>query len=104
MADEMQEFIHRALQLVHFDFDLHHPYAQRVVAIRGNPMALCIPFTLFTLGCYYVLGSLEYLQGATPSERTFIGIIPMLTSTNLVIQLLRARRLKSRLQSAQVVA
>jgi hypothetical protein len=79
-------------------------YAQRIVAIRGNPMALCIPFTLFTLGCYYVLGSLEYLQGATPSERTFIGLIPMLTSTNLAIQLLRARRLKGRLRDAQVVA
>ncbi|MCW2563913.1 MAG: hypothetical protein JWQ31_2473, partial [Mycobacterium sp.] len=24
-------------------------YAQRIVAIRGNPMALCIPFTLFAL-------------------------------------------------------
>jgi hypothetical protein len=79
-------------------------YAQRIVAIRGNPMALAIPFTLFTLGCYYVLGSLEYLQGATPSERTFIGVIPMLTSTNLAIQLLRARRLKGRLRNAQVVA
>jgi hypothetical protein len=79
-------------------------YAQRIVAIRGNPMALCIPFTLFTLGCYYVLGSLEYLQGATPSERTFIGLIPMLTSTNLAIQLLRARRLKGRLRNTQVVA
>jgi hypothetical protein len=79
-------------------------YAQRIVAIRGNPMALAIPFTLFTLGCYYVLGSLEYLQGATPSERTFIGLIPMLTSTNLAIQLLRARRLKGRLRSAQVLA
>jgi hypothetical protein len=79
-------------------------YAQRIVAIRGNPMALAIPFTLFTLGCYYVLGSLEYLQGARPSERTFIGIIPMLTSTNLAIQLMRARRLKGRLQTAQVAA
>ena len=79
-------------------------YAQRIVAIRGNPMALCIPFTLFTLGCYYVLGSLEYLHGASPSERTFIGIIPMLTSTNLAIQLLRARRLKGRLRSAEVTA
>jgi hypothetical protein len=79
-------------------------YAQRIVAIRGNPMALCIPFTLFTLGGYYILGSLEYLQGATPSERTFIGVIPMLTSTNLAIQLLRARRLKGRLRSAHVTA
>jgi hypothetical protein len=79
-------------------------YAQRIVAIRGNPMALCIPFTLFTMGCYYVLGSLEYLQGAHPSERTFIGVIPMLTSTNLAIQLLRARRLKGRLRTAEVTA
>ena len=79
-------------------------YAQRIVAIRGNPMAFCIPFTLFTLGCYYILGSLEYLQGATPSERTFIGVIPMLTSTNLAIQLLRARRLKGRLRNASVAA
>lgn len=79
-------------------------YAQRIVAIRGNPVALAIPFTLFTLGCYYVLGSLEYLQGARPSERTFIGVIPMLTSTNLAIQLLRARRLKGRLRTAQVTA
>ncbi|HEY2198310.1 MAG TPA: hypothetical protein VGH69_11550 [Mycobacterium sp.] len=78
-------------------------YAQRIVAIRGNPMALAIPFTLFALSTYYVFGCLEYLQGATPSERTFIGVIPMLTSTNLAIQLLRARRLKGRLRTAQVV-
>ena len=79
-------------------------YAKRIVAIRSHPMALCIPFTLFALSCYYVLGSLEYLQGARPSERTFIGVIPMFTSTNLAIQLLRARRLKSRLRTAPVVA
>jgi hypothetical protein len=79
-------------------------YAQRIVAIRGNPAALAIPFTLFTLGCYYVLGSLEYLQGARPSERTFIGVIPMLTSANLAIQLIRARRLTGRLRTAHVAA
>lgn len=79
-------------------------YAKRIVAIRGNPMALCIPLTLFALSCYYVLGSLEHLHGATPSERTFIGVIPMLTSTNLAIQLLRARRLKGRLRDAPVAA
>ena len=71
-------------------------YAQRIVAIRGNPLALCIPFTLFALSCYYVFGGLEALHGARPSERHFIGVIPMLTSTNLAIQLLRARRLKGR--------
>ncbi|MEZ0364807.1 hypothetical protein ACAG26_14045 [Mycobacterium sp. pUA109] len=79
-------------------------YAQRIVAIRGNPMAFCIPFTLFALSCYYVLGCLEYLHGATPSERTFIGVIPMVTSTNLAVQLLRARRLKGRLRNAPVAA
>jgi hypothetical protein len=79
-------------------------YAKRIVAIRGNPMALCIPFALFTLSLYYVFGGLENLHGATPSERHFIGVIPMLTSTNLAIQLLRARRLKGRLGSAQVAA
>jgi hypothetical protein len=79
-------------------------YAQRIVAIRGNPMAFAIPLTLFALSTFYVFGCLEYLQGATPSERTFIGVIPMLTSTNLAIQLLRAKRLKGRLKTAQVVA
>ncbi|WP_343575899.1 hypothetical protein [Mycobacterium sp.] len=79
-------------------------YAERIVAIRGNPMAFCIPFTLFALSTYYVFGCLEYLHGATPSERTFIGVIPMVTSTNLAIQLLRARRLKGRLKTAQPVA
>jgi hypothetical protein len=78
-------------------------YAQRIVAIRGNPMAFCIPFTLFALSTYYVFGCLEYLQGATPSERSFIGVIPMFTSTNLAIQLLRAKRLKSRLRTTEVV-
>lgn len=79
-------------------------YAKRIVAIRGNPMALAIPFALFALSCYYVFGSLEHLHGATPSERHFIGVIPMLTSTNLAIQLLRARHLKGRLRNAPVAA
>ena len=80
-----------------------YEYAQRIVAIRGNPRAFCIPFTLFAVSTYYVFGCLEYLQGATPSERTFIGVIPMITSTNLAIQLLRAKRLKGRLRTAEVV-
>lgn len=79
-------------------------YAQRIVAIRGNPMAFAIPSTLFALSIFYVFGCLEYLQGATPSERTFIGVIPMFTSTNLAIQLLRAKRLKGRLRTTQVLA
>ena len=67
------------------------------------PMALCIPFTLFALSCLLRFRCLEYLQGATPSERHFIGVIPMFTSTNLAIQLLRAKRLKGRLRTVQVV-
>lgn len=79
-------------------------YAQRIVAIRGNPMAFCIPLTLFAMSTYYIFACLEYLQGATPSERHFIGVIPMITSTNLAIQLLRAKRLKGRLRTAEVTA
>lgn len=75
-------------------------YARRVVSDRSNPLALCIPGTLFCLGCFYVFGSLQHLHGATPSERTFIGVIPMLTSTNLALRLLSTARLKRRLRQA----
>jgi hypothetical protein len=44
-----------------------------------------------------VFGSLEHLHGATPSERTFLGVIPMLAYTNLAIRLLRSASLKGRL-------
>ena len=75
-------------------------YAKQIVADRSSPMAFCIPGTLFMLGCFYVFGSLyyDYLHGVTPSERTFLGLIPMLTSTNLAIRLGRSARLKGRLQ------
>src|ERR1700758_3696708 len=73
-------------------------YAKQIVADRSSLMAYCIPGALFMLGCFYVFGSLYYLHGATPSERTFLGVIPMLTSTNLAIRLLRSARLKGRLQ------
>ena len=74
-------------------------YAKQIVADRSSPMAFCIPGTLFMLGCFYVFGSLyyDYLHGVTPSERTFLGLIPMFTSTNLAIRLLRSARLKARL-------
>ena len=75
-------------------------YAKRVVADRSSFLALCIPGTLFFLGAFYVFGSLEHLHGATPSERTFLGVIPMFTSTNLALQLLRSARLKRRLRAA----
>ena len=74
-------------------------YAKQIAADRGSMMAFAIPGTLFVLGCFYVFGSLEHLHGATPSERTFLGLIPMITSTNLAIRLLSSARLKGRLKS-----
>jgi hypothetical protein len=73
-------------------------YAKQIVADRSSPMAFCIPGTLFMLGSFFVFGSLYYLHGATPSERTFLGVIPMLTSMNLAVRLLRSARLKGRLR------
>jgi hypothetical protein len=62
--------------------------ARQAVSDRGSLMALCIPGAIFSIGCFYVFGSLDYLHGATPSERTFLGVIPMFTSTNLAIRML----------------
>ena len=76
-------------------------YAKQIVADRSSPMAFCIPGTLFMLGSFFIFGSLyyDYLHGVTPSERTFLGLIPMLTSTHLAIRLLRSARLKARLRT-----
>lgn len=73
-------------------------YAKQLLAGRGSVLALCIPGALFSLGCFYVFGSLYHLHGATPSERTFLGVFPMLASVNLTTQILRSARLKRRLQ------
>lgn len=73
-------------------------YALRVVTDRGSPMAFAIPGMIFMLGCFFVFGSLEHLHGARPSERTFLGLIPMFTSTNLALRLLSNTRLKRRLR------
>jgi Kef-type K+ transport system membrane component KefB len=73
--------------------------AKQVVTDRGSFMALCIPATIFSIGCFYVFGSLEHLHGATPSERTFLGVIPMLMSTNMTIRLLKSASLKRRLRN-----
>lgn len=78
-------------------------YAKQIVADRRSLMSFCIPGTLFALGCFFVFGSLWYLHGATPSERTFLGVIPMLTSTNLAIRLFARGRLKRRLEKMSVV-
>lgn len=72
--------------------------AKQVVADRSSLMAYAIPGTLFMIGCFYVFGGLEHLHGASPSERTFLGAIPILASINLAIRLLSSARLKGRLQ------
>jgi hypothetical protein len=71
--------------------------ASQAVSDRGSLLALCIPAAIFSIGCFYAFGSLEQLHGATPSERTFLGVFPMLTALNLAIQLLRSASLKRRL-------
>ena len=73
--------------------------ARQAISDRGSLLALCIPATLFSIGCFYVFGSLEQLHGKAPSERTFLGVFPMLTATNITIQLLRSATLKWRLRS-----
>jgi hypothetical protein len=71
---------------------------KQIIADRRSLMAYSIPAAIFTVGCFWVFGSLEQLHGAAPSERTFLGVIPMLTSTNLTIRLLKVASLKGRLQ------
>ena len=68
--------------------------ATRIVDYRRHPMAYTVPAAFMTMGIFYILGSMEYLHGATPSERTFLGVIPMFTSTNLIIQMRKTSRLK----------
>lgn len=72
-------------------------FATRVITDQRSLLAFCIPAAIFCLGCFYVLGSLEQLHGATPSERTFIGVIPMFGSLNVTAQLLRTAKLKKHL-------
>jgi hypothetical protein len=71
--------------------------ATDVIARRRSLMAYSIPAAIFSIGCFYVFGSLEHLHGATPSERTFLGVIPMFTAVNVTLQLLRSARLTKRL-------
>ena len=75
-------------------------YAREIISDCRSLLAYSIPATLFTMGCFYVFGCLQQLHGATPSIRTFIGVLPMFGSTNLTLQLLRVARLKGRLQEA----
>lgn len=73
-------------------------FAKQIIAARSSLMAFCIPGALFMVGCFYVFGSLYHLHGATPSERTFLGVFPMLASMNFTTQILRSARLKRRLR------
>ncbi len=75
-------------------------YARQIIDARSSLMTFCIPGALFMLGCFYVFGSLYHLHGATPSERTFLGVFPMLASMNFTTQILRSIRLKRRLRKA----
>jgi hypothetical protein len=73
-------------------------YAKQIVAARSSLVTFSIPGALFMMGCFYVFGSLYHLHGATPSERTFLGVFPMLASMNFTTQILRSVRLKRRLR------
>jgi hypothetical protein len=73
-------------------------YAKQILADRSSLMTLCIPGALLMVGCFYVFGSLYHLHGAAPSERTFLGVFPMLASMNFTTQILRSARLKRRLR------
>jgi hypothetical protein len=76
--------------------------AAQIISDSRSILVYSIPATIFTVGCFYIVGCLEQLHGATPSVRTFIGVLPMLGATNLAIQLLRVARLKGRLQKASL--
>jgi hypothetical protein len=76
--------------------------ARQATSDRGSFMALCIPATIFSIGCFYVFGSLEHLHGLRPSERTFLGLIPIFTSTNLFIRMVKSASLKRRLKKVPV--
>ena len=74
-------------------------YAKQIIGARSSLMTFCIPATLFMLGLFYVFGSLYHLHGATPSDRTFLGVFPMLAATNFTTQILRSIRVKRRLRN-----
>ncbi|OAT69002.1 hypothetical protein AWB85_23535 [Mycobacteroides immunogenum] len=84
----------------HMSVDELH-FARQAIADRGSLWAFSIPASIFSLGCFYVMGSMEQLHGATPSERTFLGVIPMISSINITAQVLRMRRLRGRLPRVQ---
>jgi len=99
MSDDVNGY-QKALRKLRKDEPMTHDelnLAARIIDIRRSPMAYSLPAAFMTVGIFYILGSLEYLHGATPSERTFLGVIPMFTGTNLLLQMRRSARLKKRL-------
>lgn len=78
-------------------------YATQVIDNQRTLLTFAIPLTIFSLGCFYVLGSLEQLHGATPSERTFLGVIAMISSINVTTQIFRVIKLKKRLYQVTLV-
>src|ERR1700738_2931596 len=62
-----------------------YDYASELVADARSPLAYAIPATLFSAGCFYVVGCLYelHVHGGNPSFRTFIGGLPMLGSLNI---------------------
>jgi hypothetical protein len=78
-------------------------YATQLVNSVRTPIAFAIPLSTLSLGTFYVLGSLEQLHGATPSERTFLGAIAMFSSINITGQLIRIIKLKKRLPHVTLV-
>jgi hypothetical protein len=79
-------------------------YASELVSDARSPLAYAIPAALFTMGFFYVVGCLFMLHedGGSPSFRTFIGGIPMLTSVNIAAQLHRVARLKGRMRETSL--
>jgi hypothetical protein len=77
--------------------DYEKPLATQVVDARRPLMAFSLPAAFMTVGAFYIFGSLEALHGAQPSERTFLGFIPIITSTNLTMRMFLSGRLKSRI-------
>lgn len=79
-------------------------YATELVNDARSPLAYAIPAALFTMGGFYVVGCMYvlHLHGGQPSFRTFIGIIPMFTSTNMAAQLRRVARLHRKLRDIPV--
>ncbi|UMB69052.1 hypothetical protein [Mycobacterium paraterrae] len=77
--------------------DYEKPLANQVVDARRPLLAFSIPATFMTAGAFYIFGSLEHLHGAQPSERTYLGLIPIITSTNLTMRMFLSGKLKSRI-------